>query len=232
MQRLAIIFSRQSETRSKAKEYFERIKRVSKRAFEVRDSAADPAAEKPARKKRDEEYIEDPDILIEIGRMAEDTDAKTALLCKGKRTVCTSLSHLTLENLAYLAAARLLKEINRDVPAQLYNNIAALYHVQADSITLTYEAAPIKAPAGSEELPRSRDDLITLALKYYELARDACEEQEGDEKTKDGLRTTLTYNMARLHESRGDLEKAEELHNEVLALHPNYLDSMSLPFLP
>ncbi|KAJ3299975.1 protein required for normal CLN1 and CLN2 G1 cyclin expression [Borealophlyctis nickersoniae] len=236
--KLAFIYSRLAEKRPKAKELYEKLKKLLKAAREESDAANGKPPDGKAKIMKDEEYIDDPDILIAMGSLAEETDSKTPLQ-------------------VFRLAAQKMEQSGRPVPAELYNNIAALYHMQINMAGLDVERSA-KALANSsltsskassvgsktngtsskeasisgarEKEPSTAEELTDAALKYYNLALNAREEQSASSRdaqsnSDDALYTTLTYNKARLCEIKGDLAQAEELHRRVLSRHPAYVES-------
>ncbi|KAI9351738.1 hypothetical protein DFJ73DRAFT_830705 [Zopfochytrium polystomum] len=103
----------------------------------------------------------------------------------------------------YLNALKQYEEGSASVSAELLNNIGALYHREMQTL------------GGS-----SRDE----ALKFYERALLACRDSEfGDVP----LEVTIRYNMARLDEQSGALDKAQEAYRSILDAHPSYLDAIA-----
>lgn len=61
--------------------------------------------------------------------------------------------------------------------------------------------------------------------KYYEASLERSKhESEHDEHYYSAISVTTTYNLARLYESRSEVDKAERYYKGILKEHPNYVD--------
>lgn len=61
--------------------------------------------------------------------------------------------------------------------------------------------------------------------KYYEASLERSKrESEHDESYYNAISVTTTYNLARLYETRSEVDKAEKLYKDILKEHPNYVD--------
>ncbi|EIW83541.1 RNA polymerase II-associated protein [Coniophora puteana RWD-64-598 SS2] len=89
------------------------------------------------------------------------------------------------------------------VDPRLVNNLAALAHMDGalEEAQRMYEDALIKASALAQQ-------------------GDAREKQNGE-----AMATTMLYNLARVYEDSGDLERAKEAYDKLLARHPEYIDA-------
>ena len=97
---------------------------------------------------------------------------------------------------AYSMASSIFKEnIKLQVPPEIINNMAALYHKL-------------------DQLDSARDN--------YKLALSRCKQEE--DSYYNTLSVTLSYNLARLYEALHRTDKAESLYKIIYKEHPNYID--------
>ncbi|KAJ3083117.1 protein required for normal CLN1 and CLN2 G1 cyclin expression, partial [Quaeritorhiza haematococci] len=101
MEKLASLYSRNIQTRPQALECFEKLKKLLK-------SYSDEDKKSTAQGKEDD-YLNDPEMLVEMAFLMEETDGKGALQM-------------------YLKALTILEKEGETAPAELHNNIAVLYH--------------------------------------------------------------------------------------------------------
>ncbi|KAJ3040687.1 protein required for normal CLN1 and CLN2 G1 cyclin expression [Rhizophlyctis rosea] len=225
LKRLAYIYSGVEERRPKAKEMYERIKtqarkrqrpdedtvkREDKRIkVEGKNGAAGVKQEEKKEKKEskiaDEEFIDDTELLIDMGRICEETDPNAALL-------------------AYRTAMSKLEKSGERIPVELLNNLAVLHHLRGE---LVLEIKKVKKEQTNGSHTENGEDPRPpppAARDYYDDALRALAEL-GEDGRKDALQTTLLYNLGLMHEGIGHLAKAEEYHEKVLDLHPGYIES-------
>lgn len=107
---------------------------------------------------------------------------------------------------AFESAAALLKKSKKAVPLELWNNIGALRHQlgKLDTAEKAYRQALAAARAAS--------------------APDKGKASEGDAAPADPRAATISFNLARLHEQRGERSRAVAQYKELLREHPTYLD--------
>ncbi|KAJ3053421.1 protein required for normal CLN1 and CLN2 G1 cyclin expression [Rhizophlyctis rosea] len=213
--RLAYIYGRLVEKRPRAKDLYERMR--------TQPKLANGGAVKVKKEGEDEKHVhtnadplDDTEVLIDMGRISEEDLDPTAALQYYKRAFYKLKSH------------------GADVPIELLNNIAALYHLRHDAPSSAHKHAVktngFKVEEGAEEDVATNgalqhgDSQLRKALHWYEEALKAAEIVD-DAGKKDALRTTVLYNIARVYEDLGDLAKAEEYHERVLQKHPSYLES-------
>ena len=105
---------------------------------------------------------------------------------------------------AYAAAIDILTQLEHPVPPELLNNQACLYCRlgEASAALDTFSAADARCAALVGELPDVDDQA------YFQ-----------------GLRVTITYNTARLHELAGRIKDAEALYKEIVSNYPAYTDA-------
>lgn len=100
---------------------------------------------------------------------------------------------------AYATATNILKEkVKADIPPEILNNVAAL-HYRLGNLQLAIEKL-------EEALERAKIE-AQHDVQYY-----------------DSISVTMTYNLARLHESNCEFDKADKLYKDILKEHPNYID--------
>lgn len=100
---------------------------------------------------------------------------------------------------AYNRAISILRDnVQAEIPPELLNNVASL---------------------------QFRLGHVDEALKNYEMAVQRYQvEAEHDPQYYNSISITITYNLARLYESRWLNDRAEKLYKDILKEHPNYVD--------
>jgi len=130
-------------------------------------------------KKVTEAHPEDVEAWVELACLCEQHDTQTALN-------------------AYKTSIKLYESKSTPVPAEIYNNIAALLF-------------------STESLDDSE--------QYYNLALQRCsEEMPRDRLHYESIIYTIKYNMGRLYEAKHQLIEAEQAYKEILVAHPMYID--------
>jgi RNA polymerase-associated protein CTR9 len=132
-------------------------------------------------KKVTENCPDDVESWVELASLCEQNDTQAALN-------------------AYRKSIELYESQSKPVPAELYNNIAALLF----SINSLDESE-----------------------KYYNLAKEKCLENiaaKNNEAHYDCIRYTIDYNVGRLYEAKHELQKAEATYKTILIDHPRYND--------
>lgn len=126
----------------------------------------------------------------------------------------------------YLQLHALLEKQKTSIPPELLNNIAVLYHIEADSINHFYQ--------GSFQVNCRVEDVTDLNLKaaldsaqsLYEQALTKLAQETHltaqDPERLIALQTTIRFNVARLFESKGDIKKAENTYKELLGIYPAF----------
>jgi hypothetical protein len=117
----------------------------------------------------------------------------------------------------------LLQETDAEaIQPELLNNIAALYHISADSLSGDMDLTAEKknelrqvALDSAEEL--YQQSMILLTSESYVASQDGWK--------VNALQTTIRFNIARLYEAKGEAVKAEGLYHEILKSHPAHVDS-------
>ncbi len=99
---------------------------------------------------------------------------------------------------AYQQASKLLIDYG-EVSLPLLNNLAALLHYTGD---------------------------LEGAEKSYERARELCASNVA--VISEDISLAISYNLARLHEERGQLDRAVEAYQEILQKHPQCTDGTPL----
>lgn len=100
-------------------------------------------------------------------------------------------------------AIKIFKEIsdnenNLEIPAEIYNNVAALYFRLGNyQESLTYY---------NNALKRCNDEL-QMEEQYFKL-----------------IQVTINYNLGRLYEATHNYKNAEQIYKDILREHPNYVD--------
>jgi len=99
---------------------------------------------------------------------------------------------------AYETASKILREkVEADIPPEILNNIGSLHYRQGDT---------------------------ARSLEYFQSGLDKCAQEEEEEAYDGQIGITVRYNLARVHESLCQHDKAERLYKEILLECPNYID--------
>lgn len=122
---------------------------------------------------------DDVESWVELASLCEQQDTPTAL-------------H------AYRKSIELYKSKGKPVPAEIYNNLAALLY-SVDQLDESEENYNLALKRCEEEMPKNRP--------HYE-----------------SIIYTIKYNIGRLMESKHELVKAEEIYKKILYDHPSYID--------
>ncbi|RKO90718.1 hypothetical protein BDK51DRAFT_46353 [Blyttiomyces helicus] len=244
-QRLGSIYARMPEKRDRAENVFETL-RKQLRAHYIQVG-------RPATTLKDDDVLEQPNVLMDVGLLAEQNHLPKAALA------------------AYEKAAQKLTEDSITIPPELHNNIAALHHlisedlrlhpvaaqrVAADeakkmtdavAVALKAVAAAVKLGPADKALAESRlaaaeaaaaipiipaqHRHARAAAKRYRLAREACDAQIADpamtEERREIVRrisVVVRYNQGRLAEATGDIVEAEKIYKAILGEVPGYTD--------
>ncbi|KAI9093773.1 hypothetical protein DFS34DRAFT_630286 [Phlyctochytrium arcticum] len=152
------------------------------------------------------DLIDDAHVLVDIAHGLEASNPKRAL----------NVYHKCLEQ---------LETKNAEIPLELYNNIAALYHILGEELEGSTTKQPVSGnPKISEAVTNgttieimSRDQLFEQAEIFYKKAIEGSQGSISD--------TTIQYNLARLMEARGQVEDAKLAYEKLLDVAPAYTDS-------
>ena len=124
-----------------------------------------------------------------------------------------------------------LVELN-NIPAsaELLNNLAVLFHLEAEEIKNHYKNYYRKNfLVKPEELSDVvYHELLDSAEAYYQkaLLTLVSGAQDKEPLMVNSIQTTIRYNVARLFETRNEMDKARVNYHELLKLHPAYDDCM------
>lgn len=130
-------------------------------------------------KKVTESHPEDVEAWVELASLCEQHDTQTALT-------------------AYKTSIKLFESQSLPVPAEIYNNMAALLF---------------------------STDALEESGQYYNLALKRCEEDmPRDRLHYESITYTIKYNIGRLYEAKHQLIEAEKTYKEILVAHPMYID--------
>jgi RNA polymerase-associated protein CTR9 len=126
----------------------------------------------------------------------------------------------------YHELVQLLESEQKQVSPELLNNLAVLYHLEAEEIKNIFNSDYRK---NYRVDVRGTDEAnLESALEASEgLYQQALVAVSGIQVDKDyAIRTTIRYNVARLFESTGQVEKAQTHYEEILKSHPAYDDCL------
>lgn len=153
-----------------------------------------------------EDYITDPELLADLAKFAEKESTKAAL------DAYTTLFNLQQQN------------GTNAFSAELVNNVAVLSHLEAES------QDSLKADPQTIEKKRA-DSLHAAQLLYQEalvlLTQEAYLKGQSSEKIF-GIQTTIRYNVARLYEAKGDVDKAIAQYLDLLKVDPSFIECTNL----
>ena len=133
----------------------------------------------------------------------------------------------------------LLKKQDKPVPPELLNNMAVLYHLEAVGIQDYFDGNPTNLfkILPEEATENNLNQAFAFAESLYQqaltqLADDSFLATE-DKFRVHALQTSIRYNVARLFECRGDVDKAEMHYKDLLKLHPAFIECMinSVPLM-
>ncbi|KAI8919694.1 hypothetical protein BC831DRAFT_480363 [Entophlyctis helioformis] len=217
---VAALSSRSPDMATKAADAFTRLKKLLKSYHEDDDKTK-------SHQWQGEEYVTDPELLIEMGVFYEKTDVKKA--------------QASLEQ----AIALLEATPDATIVPELLCNMGALYHVEAVQLLGaggTAASTDDRDVAGSTVAHQTHETrlaavagLLQKAQTFYERALADVTAQARDDGADgaddvakrvhaEAVRTSVRYNLARLEETRGNAAEAEELYKGILADHPAYID--------
>ncbi|KAI9209886.1 uncharacterized protein BJ171DRAFT_564374 [Polychytrium aggregatum] len=201
IRRLASLYAQKPDSKKQASECFEKLKKLLKMD---REAVLKEMGVKSVELKEDD-YLVDPDIHIEMGRLAEGTDIKAALV-------------------AYDKAVQLIEKGGDTVEPELLNNIGSLLVLEASSERVAADERQQQALLAKARgmFLRVRD----ICTQRLGEPQDASNEALADEVVQRTKRVSVTcrYNLGRCYEREGSLDKARELYEDVLKDHPNYVD--------
>ncbi|KAJ3269385.1 protein required for normal CLN1 and CLN2 G1 cyclin expression [Terramyces sp. JEL0728] len=132
----------------------------------------------------------------------------------------------------YLEMLKLMESQESAVCPELLNNIAVLFHLEADAINEYFDTSSKKFSklAFSESTDDHFRMLLDEAKSLYERALIVLldENYKANEELEklDALQTSIRINVARLYESQGDIGSAEAQYQELLRMHPSYDDCL------
>jgi tetratricopeptide (TPR) repeat protein len=124
----------------------------------------------------------------------------------------------------------LLQEKGKNASPQLLNNLAVLYHLESQEITSAYSNGYRKnyriEVNGFDE--KNLLNSLESSEALYQQALMAASAEDYVHSTEQGtvsaVQITIRYNVARLFEVLGEIEKAESHYQEILKIHPAYED--------
>lgn len=134
--------------------------------------------------------------------------------------------------LEYLELRDLLESQNKEVPPELLNNIAVLYHLEAEAIQSFFEGRTSYNFRLTAE--NTTEENLTSAFSNAELLYQQALTKLAEESSLEGslriqaLKTSIRYNVARLFEERGDIDKAEANYKDLLKSHPAFVECTSI----
>ena len=114
--------------------------------------------------------------------------------------------------------------------AELLNNLAVLFHLEAEEIknyySSTYRKNYLVKPDDFSD--NVYNELLDSAEQHYQKALLALnsESETMEPVMVNALQTTIRYNVGRLFETRNEIEKATNIYKEILSLHPAYDECM------
>jgi RNA polymerase-associated protein CTR9 len=130
-------------------------------------------------------------------------------------------------NLGYLELTELLEKQEKDVPPEILNNIAVLYHLEAEAIHSFSEGnfqMNFKLPQEAASEKYLEDTLSSAESLYQQALQKLADLDSTDLHRKAALQLSIRYNVARLFECKGEAEKAEANYKDLLKAHPAFLD--------
>ncbi|KAJ8330997.1 hypothetical protein BDV3_002880 [Batrachochytrium dendrobatidis] len=193
------IYAQLPDSAQKVSEKLDRLKKIFRSYFEEEHGFK--------AKTDDDEYINDPELLIVIGCYFSKQDLKQA-------------------EKAFDRAIRILETIpDMSVAPELFNNLGALYHLDAQQLIQHASDLGSSRPTSLGD-PRSALQLLELAKSFYDRAFEASPTTVEPGDASDILQTTVRYNLARLNETLGDTEKAKAQYLAILNDHPAYVDCL------
>ncbi|KAI8901967.1 hypothetical protein BC833DRAFT_575185 [Globomyces pollinis-pini] len=163
--------------------------------------------------KEEEVKFSDPELLADIALFLEQVD----ILSSRKK---------------YLELLDVLRQTNETISPELLNNIAVLYHLEADSINEHFDNDRRKhghiPVEGTTDLHMQK--ALASANESYEnairlLTDESFIESNSAEKVN-YMTTIIRYNIARLFEVQGDIEKAKLHYQEILKTHPAFSECL------
>jgi RNA polymerase-associated protein CTR9 len=132
----------------------------------------------------------------------------------------------------YHQLLNMMEEENIPVPPELLNNVAVLYHMEADGISSYFDPSfRMNYRVGVDSTDHAHEsNVMNAAETIYQRALVSVTlpdyVQNEDPWKVNALQTSIRYNVARLFETRGELDKAEAHLKEILKIHPAYDDCM------
>lgn len=122
-----------------------------------------------------------------------------------------------------------MEKKGKDIPPELLNNIAVLYHIEADSINSFYQGQyQVHCKILPEDTTEANlNEALDNAQNLYEQAltklaeSDFLEDRENAERVT-ALQTTIRFNVSRLYEARGEVDKADLNYKELLKVYPAF----------
>ncbi|KND04495.1 uncharacterized protein SPPG_00223 [Spizellomyces punctatus DAOM BR117] len=207
MMRLVSLYAQMPTRRTTAVELFDKFSRSSGggHSLDTLDS------------NKDEDAVDDPNVLIDVGRALESASIKRS----------ASLYRRSLEKLQ----ARGIQ-----IPPELYNNMAVLHQLLAEStedatrksVENIKDGVQANGSTDANSEPRTKDELLISADKFYNLALSAANQSDvgdGFRRAATMTKATVQYNQARLLEAKGELRQAVDAYKQILEQYPAYTDA-------
>lgn len=155
------------------------------------------------------------------------------LHCTWKRSIRLErerVFNLRLTTIEYQELVSLLESQDAEVPPELLNNIAVLYHIEADAINSFFMGRfEVNCPINESDTSEAHFlEVLDAAETLYgkAVAILASPDFSADSSRTTALKTTIKFNVARLYETKGQTEKAVEKYNELLQSTPAFIDCM------
>ncbi|KAF2457249.1 hypothetical protein BDY21DRAFT_304402 [Lineolata rhizophorae] len=145
----------------------------------------------------------DPSVVLNLARLYEVDHPDKSLQClqQVEKMEVTALSEEAKHEEIKDEAER-QKLVRSNLPPQLLNNMGCFY----------YHA-----------------DKYDLAQENFEIALNACVRigDKVDDIDTDALVTTISYNLGRTNEAKGQLDEAKKIYEGLLGRHPDYTDALT-----
>ncbi|KAJ3371949.1 protein required for normal CLN1 and CLN2 G1 cyclin expression [Kappamyces sp. JEL0680] len=143
--------------------------------------------------------------------------------------------HLEMSNVyaarnRYMELLALLEKQQAEIPPELLNNIAVLYHLEAEAINSFYEGNfQVNFKISPDAIGETNlNQALTSAESLYHQALTVLNTESFLESSNSqrvaALQISIRYNVARLFECTGNIDKAELHYKELLKSHPAFTD--------
>ncbi|KAI9027867.1 hypothetical protein DFJ74DRAFT_505616 [Hyaloraphidium curvatum] len=175
---LISIYAKREADHPKAMAKWDVLQSVLRRQAAEADTVTTPKSAGPAVEVLPFEHVVDPDFCLELAQLHEE------------------LGRTELAFQAYRQAATLIENEGREVPVEIWNNLAALAQMQGN---------------------------MEVAQANYQKALQGVTEKQGEKEDSAG--TTVLYNIGRMYETLGEPDKAAGYFTKVVERHPRYHDA-------